>query len=55
MASDLGLTNIQGPCVMLMKKFGLYATGARKHGSWGSRVAWAVDTLERLHLSLGGK
>lgn len=32
MASELGLTNIQDPCVIPMKKFGLCASDA---GEWG--------------------
>lgn len=38
-ASDLGVTNIQGPCVTHMKKFGLQATGAGEHGRLRGTVA----------------
>lgn len=46
-ASELGLTNIQDPCVIPMKKFGLCASDAGG-GELGSRMTWAVSTLERL-------
>lgn len=49
-ASELGLTNIQSPCVIPMKKFGLCASDA---GELGSRMTWAVTTLGRLFLALG--
>lgn len=49
-ASELGLTNIQDPCVIPMKKFGLCASDA---GELGSRMTWVVTTLERLYLALG--